>query len=186
MLICLSLFAVRSFASEASSGELYLIKPNDLIHVIVYQEDDLERKIRVAEDGTINLPLIGRIVVGGKTILEAATCIQTLLEKDFIVNPHVSILIEEYSKKRFSVLGQVKKPGSFEIPPGETIDVLQAIAMAGGYTKIANPNDVLVKRKVNSEFQVFKINAKDMAKTQMTNIFEIQPNDAITIGESIF
>lgn len=172
-------------SSEKKTSSNYVICPNDLLHIAVFQEDDLERKMRISKDGTINYPLLGVITLGGKTVAEATSYVQDLLEKDYLVNPHVTITIEEYSKRRFSVLGQVQKPGYYEIPNEETVDLLQAIAMAGGYTRIADPGSITVKRVTEQGDKIFKLNANEMAK-RADKSFEVMPNDTITVGESIF
>ncbi|MFH1067582.1 MAG: polysaccharide biosynthesis/export family protein [bacterium] len=196
LVILCSLACAAAQAAEAPSTRLtvenapksnsnYVICSNDLLHITVFQEDDLERKMRISKDGTINYPLIGVITLGGKTVAEATSYIQDLLEKDYLVNPHVTISIEEYSKRRFSVLGQVQKPGYYEIPNEETVDLLQAIAMAGGYTRIADPGRITVKRVTETGDKIFRLNAKEMAK-KADKSFEILSNDTITVGESIF
>lgn len=190
-LLCLNQTTVASIErnSHAVSKQIssnYVISPNDLLHISVFQEDDLERRIRVSKDGTINYPLLGVLKIGGKTVDQATAYIQALLQKDYLVSPHVTIAIEEYSKQRFAVLGQVQQPGYYEIPHEETVNLLQAIAMAGGYTRIANPGSITVKRSTPKGTKVFRLNAKEMARRGETKTFVIRPNDTITVGESMF
>ena len=88
-----------------------------------------------------------------------------------------------YAKRRFTVLGQVNRPGSYEMPEGSPggIDVLEAVAIAGGYTRIAAPERISVKRRD----QILRVDAKRLAHDSGQN-FRIQPGDTITVGESIF
>jgi len=177
-------------AAPASAGVAmaaegnYVLTPNDSIQIKVFQEDDLTTVARISKDGSITFPLIGTVTVGGKTVTEATKLIQGLLQKDYLVNPQVSIGIMEYSKRRFAVLGQVKNPGYYLIPNEEKLNVLQAIAMAGGYTRIADPSRIVVKRAGNG--QVIRLNAKAMARDDQSQQFEVKPDDTITVGESIF
>jgi polysaccharide export outer membrane protein len=164
----------------------YLISPNDLVVVMVFQEDDLTTRARVANDGTITVPLIGSVHIGGKSVDDAAQLVRARLAKGFLVNPQVNITIVEYAKRLFTVLGQVQKGGTFEFPNQGPLDLLQAIGTAGGYTRIANPAKVIVKRQVNGRDTVFQLNAKAMAGDHAAKPFEILPGDTITVSESIF
>lgn len=164
-------------------GRVYLLSPNDVIQVKVYQEDDLETRGRVAQDGSLTLPLVGVVKIGGQSVEQAAAMIQGLYGKDYLVNPQVSVIILEYSKRNFTVLGQVQKPGSYEIPNEQAIDLLRAIAMAGGYTRIGNPSKITVQRKVGEQTKIFKLDAESMAKDKNAKPFEIRPEDTVTVGE---
>jgi protein involved in polysaccharide export with SLBB domain len=83
-------------------------------------------------------------------------------------------------------LGQVNKPGTYPIEGNESISLLQAIGMAGGYTRIANPGKVVVKRAEDGIEKVYNFNAKKMARTATDSTFRIMPGDVITVAESIF
>lgn len=173
-------------ASPTVDSENYVLGPNDIIQVKVYREADLESRVRIGKDGTATFPLIGTVNIGGKTVEATTKLIQDLLNKDFLVNPQVSISVAEYAKRRFTVLGQVQKPGIFEIPTEEKITLLQAIGMAGGYTRLAEPSRITVKRTVNGKEVLFQLNARAMAKDTGAQPFEVQPDDTITAGERIF
>src|SRR5438093_3232719 len=108
--------------SSASPPRTYILSPNDLVQVKVYRQDDLESKLRIAQDGTSAFPLLGTIQLGGKTVEEAARYMHELLAKDYLVDPQVSITVLEYAKRRFTVLGQVQKPGAYEIPSEESVN----------------------------------------------------------------
>lgn len=164
----------------------YIIRPNDTVEVKVYQEDDLNTQATVTQGGTVALPLLGEVIVGGKTVEEARQLIHDLLQRDYLYHPQVTLTVTEYSKTKFVVLGQIMRPGYYEIPVGEKINLLQVIAMAGGYTRIAAPSRILIKRTVNNREFVYKVNTKTMARDEDTEIMEIKPGDTIIVGESIF
>ncbi len=108
---------------------------DDLIRITVFQENDLTTETRITKAGSITFPLIGSVQLEGKTIPQAQEQIRSMLDKDYIVNPHVTVAIIEYSKIFVTVLGQVQKPGNVEIPNGGSgLDLLGAVALAGGYT----------------------------------------------------
>lgn len=164
----------------------YILAPSDLVEVKVYQEDDLETKVRVARDGTITFPLVGAVKVGGRSPQEAAESIRDRLARGYLINPQVTVNVLEYTKYRLTVLGQVQKPGSYDFPDRERLTLLEAIGLAGGYTRGANPSKVVIKRLVNGQETVFQVDAKTMASQGSAKGFEVQPGDVITVAESIF
>jgi protein involved in polysaccharide export with SLBB domain len=172
-------------AAEEEAPSTYALAPHDLLEIRVYQEDDLACRLRISTKGTIVFPLIGVVSVGGLSPQQAAEAIRAKLAKDYLVNPQVTLTVFEYGKRRFSVLGEVQKAGSFDMPEREKVTLLDAIAMAGGYTRIADPAKVTLKRKDGGKETIIRLNAKKMAKDENA-AFEIQPGDVITVGESLF
>jgi polysaccharide export outer membrane protein len=104
----------------------------------------------------------------------------------YLVNPQVSLIIQAYAKRSFTVLGQVQKPGSYEIVGDEAISLLQALGMAGGYTRIADPGNITVRRTDSGSEQVMRFNGRRMAKGNASPDCVVKPGDVITVGESIF
>jgi polysaccharide biosynthesis/export protein len=191
-LICLtSTSALRSAETAASLTPLselqtYVLSPNDMVELKVYQEDDLATKFRIAKDGTANLPLIGVVTLGGKTVEQGTRLVRDLFDKDYLVNPQITLTVVEYAKRRFTVLGQVQKPGSFEMPNEEDVTLLQAIAMAGGYTRLANPSKITVTRTGDGRKTTIAVDGRSLAKDENTKSFLIQPDDTITVAERLF
>lgn len=173
-------------AEAISPPANYVLSANDLIKLSVFQESDLETTVRVSRDGTVTFPLIGVVKVAGQTPQGAAKLVRDLLAKDYLVNPQVNLTVMEYSKRRFIVLGQVQRPGAFDMPDRDSVTLLQAIGMAGGYTRIADPSRITVKRTGGGKDGLFKLNAKRMANGDAAAEFEVRAGDVITVGESIF
>ena len=163
-----------------------LLRNNDLIRITVFQEDDLLTETRISKTGYINFPLLGALELAGKTVDEATAEIRNRLDKDYIINPHVTITVLEYAMQWVTVLGEVQKPGTVVIPAEGGLDLLGAIALAGGYTKIAAPNRITVRRQVSGHDQLIKVNGKELAKDTTVKVFYVQPGDMITVGQSIF
>lgn len=182
------LFIVASLGATTLRAQQsnYLLTPNDLVSVTVFQEDDLATKVRVGNDGTISVPLIGSVHVGGKSVDDAAQIIRGRLAKGFLVNPQVNVGVVEFAKRLVTVLGQVQKGGTFEFPNQGPLDLLQAIGLAGGYSKTANPSKIIVKRRVAGKDVVMKIDGKELAGKKDAQPFEVLPGDTITVAESIF
>ena len=173
-------------AKAAKASEDYKIAPADVLEIIVFQEDDLKSTLRVSNEGTIVFPLIGTISVAGMTTQKTARTIQERLAQGYLINPQVSVNVTEFSKRRFTVLGEVQKPGSYDMPDQQDVTLLQAIGMAGGYTRIANPSKVTVMRKSNGKDETIQLNAKSMAHGHAESAFTVLPGDVITISESLF
>lgn len=164
----------------------YVLVPLDTIEITVYQEPDLSGEFIISEDGTINYPLVGLVRVGRLTIKQAAQRLVELLEKDFLVKAHVNMKVSQFASRRFTLFGQVRRPGSYTMPPQETLDLLTAVAMAGGYTGIADARKVTVKRVVRGTEQIIKVDGRANARTNDGRPFEVLPNDIITVGESLW
>jgi len=187
LVLCLGGFVSGRAPTRAADAEIsYLLAPNDVVEIKVFQEDDLEAKLRISQKGTITFPLIGLVSVGGKTPQDAAAAIREALAKDYLVNPQVTVTVLDYGKRRFTVLGQVQRAGSYDMPDREKVTLLDAIAMAGGYTRIADPAKITLRRKSGGKEIVLKFNAKAIARDGAVESVEIQPGDIITIGESLF
>ena len=166
----------------------YTLTPNDQVAVEVYGENDLRTTARLNGEGNLSVPLIGTIHLAGLTLPQAASKLTELYGRDYLVNPKVNVTLIGYAKRRFSVLGQVGHPGSFQMPDESPagIDLLEAIAMAGGYTRIAAPERVTVRRhNATGGDEIIKVNAKRMVKGSGGS-FRVEPGDTVTVGESIF
>jgi protein involved in polysaccharide export with SLBB domain len=164
----------------------YVLTPSDVLELKVYQEDDLLTRAPIGPDGNITLPLLGSIQVAGKTAMEAAATIRSLFEQDYLVNPQISLTIVEYAKRRFSIMGQVYKPGPFEMPFDQEFDLFSAISMAVLYTRLASHKKITVQRTVNGETQNIKVDAEALSKNPKAPRFIIEPGDTVIIGERIF
>jgi polysaccharide export outer membrane protein len=161
----------------------YVLSANDQVAVEVFGEDDLRTNGRLNGEGNLSVPLLGSIHMAGLSLSQAASRLTELYGRDYLVNPKVNVMLIGYAKRRFTMLGQINRPGSYEMPDGspEGIDLLEAIAMAGGYTRIAAPERVSIKRGN----QLLRVDAKRQAKGNHS-AFTVVPGDTVTIGESIF
>jgi polysaccharide biosynthesis/export protein len=164
----------------------YRISAADLIAVTVYQDNEMSRKVRVNTNGTVALPLIGSVKIGGLTLLEAQTQIETRLSK-YLVSPQVSLFIEEYGNKLVFVMGEVGKPGSYPIPTEKSLTVLEAISTAGGFTPIAAQDRTRVLRNVNGASVTFTIEVKAITQQGLKEKdLVLEPNDVIYVPQSFF
>ncbi len=178
--------AVAPQPESSSTLDNYILSPNDIVLVKVFEDPDLDSQHRISQDGTINFPLIGVVQISGRTVTQAASTIRDRLLKGYLRNPQVRVNVIQYASRRITILGQVQKPGSYVLPNEERCDLLQAIAMAGGFTRLADEGRVLVRRNVNGVDTVLKINAHSETKNGSSELFEVQPDDKITVRERIF
>ena len=111
-------------------GSDYQVGRQDLLEIRVFDLDELNQTVRVADDGSITLPLLGRMLVAGLTKGELEALIARLLEERFVRDPQVTIFVKEYESKKVAVSGAVKKPGTYEMLGTKTL--LEMISQAGG------------------------------------------------------
>ena len=111
--------------------------------------------------------------------------VRELLAKDYLVNPQVTITVTEYAKRRFTVLGQVGKPGIYEFPNEEGVTLLQAIGMAGGFTRLAKTSTVTVTRTSGGN-RTITVNVKANTNDPATKQFEVLQDDTVQVGERTF
>ena len=163
----------------------HILTPGDLIEIKVYQEADLTTATRIPESGRIVMPMLGEVPVGGMTVPAATRMIREKLEEKFIQNPQVTLTVVEQARKLFTVLGQVQRPGTFRFPERDSINLIQAIGIAGGYTPVGDPTRITLKRVVNGKPQVLKLNAKQMASDASMPV-EVRSGDIISVGERLF
>lgn len=127
-------------------GENYVLKPSDVVSVEVYQEQDLNKSVRIEGDGSVALALIGKVKVAGMTVAEAQSLITDLYNRDYLVDPQVSVLVVQFSPKVVHILGSVNSPGVVQIPPDRNLTLTEAIAGVRGVSRMGNPKSIIIKR----------------------------------------
>jgi polysaccharide export outer membrane protein len=181
--------AERTMGFDASMPTLmagegdYVLAPGDTIDLMVYKEPDLSMRSKIARDGRVQLPLLGEVSVGGMTVRAAQDHIRNLLNADYLVDPQVYLNIASYTQRKITLIGQVVRPGSYELQGNESLGILEAIGMAGGFTRIADSKNVTVKRAVGSKTETLKVNTKRLEDPRGGS-FQVLPGDIITVGES--
>lgn len=157
--------------------------PNDILSVRVVGEAELTVERRVANDGTITYPFLETIKVDGKTPSEVEAIIRDGLAKDYLVNPQVMVDVKDYVKQFFTVGGQVNREGQYEYPVDRKVDVLEAISMAGGFSKLAQKGKIEVRRG-NETFKFSEKQLKD--SNDPSKKFFVLPNDKVIVDERVF
>jgi len=125
----------------------FLLGPEDVLEVVVWRSQDLSRQVIVRPDGMISMPLIGDVQAAGFTSDQLATRIAKLLTP-YKENPNVSVSVKEVNSYAVFVLGEVNKPGKYQLKSYTT--VLQMISMAGGFTPFASKNKLQIVRQTTN------------------------------------
>jgi protein involved in polysaccharide export with SLBB domain len=172
-------------ASAARKGaDNYRVSRADLLEITVYPDAQLNRKIRVAADGSISLPLIGTAQVAGKTVPEAENLLETRFAS-YLVAPHVSLVVSEFGSRQIFVLGEVQKPGSYPLPEGARMSGLQAVSTAGGFTNTAAPRRAILLRPNAGGVQK-AVDLKAATKGRADADVVLEPNDILYVPQSLF
>lgn len=160
LVILLMIFGITSviFATDDN----YMVGDGDVLKVTVYGNPDLDATVRVSSDGTILFPLLGQVQIGGLSVAQVSNHLAKKLADGYIVNPQVSVFVEQFRSKKAIIIGQVRTPGLYELS-GPT-SVLELISKAGGLTPEAG-DKVTIKRKIaagGAGEQMITVNLKDL------------------------
>lgn len=173
-------------AADALSQSDYVLRPYDLVHVVVFQEPDLERSVRLSDNSTIVLPLIGVVNLDGKTIGQAQVLIRDLYNRDYLVNPQITLTVLEYAKQTVNVLGSVTSPGAIPIPPDQPLNLIDAITRAGGFTRLADRKRVkFIHTDSAGATTTSIINIDDIIQSHASDHIYLQKGDVIFVPERI-
>lgn len=159
----------------------YKIGPKDLLEITIFELPELNQTVRVSEEGSISLPLLGSVVIEGLTKEEVQNKIAALLlEKNFVKNARVTVFIKEYQSKRVAMLGALTRPGMYELIGRMTL--LQMISQAGGLTEKA-ANEIFVLREDGQGNQErIAIDIEDLVNNGNPKLnIVLMPNDIINI-----
>lgn len=171
--VALLVLSIAALANAARAAEAaYKLGTGDKIRVTVFGEKDLSGEFEVNDQGMAALPLIGPVKIAGKTIGEAESLITAAYGKDYLVNPRVTVEVLNY--RPFFILGEVQKPGSYPYVNGMT--VINAVALAGGYTPRANRDRIMMKRAANPA----------AGEQQVGEYTAVLPGDVIRVPERLF
>lgn len=182
------------FQSQNVLCEHQLITPEDVLEITVYEHDDLSITTRVSSDGYISFPLLGSLRVAGMTVRELEEKIARLLDRDYIVDPQVTVFTQMYrvSFDFVYVMGEVNHPQSIDLSEKKVTTLLEAISTAGGFTDEANKEKItIIRTNTDGTQKTIKIKLSDITKkiergNMMDRDLSIQPGDVILVSQRIF
>ncbi len=138
---CGFLFGSKGFAADKRD---YQLGPGDTVRITVYDHPDLTTDARISETGSIQLPLLGDVVLRGRTTAEAGEQLAKQLDQGgFVKQPQVTLMVVQYRSQQISVLGYVSRPGKYPIEQSSTL--LDLLALAGGVQPIAGDTAILMR-----------------------------------------
>jgi polysaccharide export outer membrane protein len=143
-------------APPAAEATDYVMQPSDLIRVLIFQEPDLLREVRITQEYTITLPLIGTIDLRGRTVRQAEEIIRSLYDKDYLVNPQVNLTVLEYTQRTVQVVGAVNQPGAVVFPPEQKrVRLTRTNSEGRAENQIINVDDMM-KGNSNEQYLLLK------------------------------
>lgn len=177
ILVCINIYPQED---QATFIKEYKIGPKDLLEITVFELPDLNQTVRVSEDGSVSLPLLGRVEIEGLTREELEKKLADLLEEKYLKKARVTIFIKEYQSKRVSVIGAVGKPGMYELLG--RVSLLEMISQAGGLTDQAASELYILREGENETQTKLTIDLNDLIinNNQKLNI-PLMPKDVINI-----
>lgn len=176
----LSLLLATPFAAaaEAAADEQYRINAGDVLSISVWREEGLQvPEVLVRPDGHISFPLVGNLRAAGKSVPEVSQEMTAKLTK-YIPDPEVHIAVKALSGNVVYVIGKVNRPGVF--PMGSRVDIVQALAMAGGMTPYAAANKVRILRREGSRQTAIPFAYGDIEKGE-----QLEQNIVLRAGDVV-
>jgi polysaccharide export outer membrane protein len=196
-LLILALLLASGQTPAARQSGNYVIGPQDVLTVTVWDQGDLSGKFTVEADGSFTFPLIGRIQAGGLSLREFETALKKRLADGYFKNPQVSVAIETYRSQRVFVVGEVRSPGSYPLTGDMTL--IEVLARAGSTTTSASGEAVIVRPPTGNttsgpvlpgqgESEVIKVDIKELQGGAMSRNIALRDGDTIFVprAESIY
>jgi len=163
VLLCALVLAIAAPAglSAQTTGE-YRVNAGDELEIFVWGEERLQRPVRVLPDGSFAFPLAGTIVAAGHTGPEIASAIGARIKNNYKVMPDITVAVRDTAGARFYVVGKVRTPGGYAI--GRTVDVVQALSLAGGTAEFADVDNAVILRQTPSGQSVERVRLAEVLK----------------------
>ena len=171
--------AKQTWSAKASAQD-YEIGAGDILGITTWKELDFTREeVLVRLDGKITFPLLNDVLAAGLTTMDLKRVIENGL-KDYISNPVVTVNVRQPLSKRFYILGEVRRTG--EYPLVKHLTVLQAFALAGGFTEWASKKEIILLRQENGKEKIYRINYKEITKGKdLSQNLKIKTDDTIIV-----
>ena len=181
-LLILALGALPLWAQQppkTQADEKYQLGPEDLITVLVWKNEALSRQVSVRPDGWISLPLIGDVKAAGLTAMQLKETVAERL-KEFVADPNVTVLVDDIRNFKVFIIGEVNRPGAYQLKSDTT--VIQALALAGGFTQFASRTKVMVLRKEGGKEERIRFNYNEVASgSDSAKNLLLKPGDTIIV-----
>jgi polysaccharide export outer membrane protein len=179
LIACCVVVALAWATNALAQDPNYTVKPGDMLSISVWKEPDLQRPALVRPDGSFSFPLVGEVDAKGKTVADLNKTLSQRLQK-YISDPVVTVSIQEIKGNKVYVIGQVNRPGEFIMNP--SVDVMQALSMAGGTTPFAALGDIVVLRRTSTGKQALPFRYNDVIKgRRLDQNIDLQAGDVVVV-----
>ncbi len=171
--------AKPAVAASSQGGEDFVIGTEDILGINVWREPEMSRVVPVRPDGKISLPLLGEFEAAGSTAKQLEASISKKLET-IVTNPQVTVIVMEIRSQKYSIMGEVNRPGTFPLTPQMT--VLEAVAVAGGLRDFAKPKKMyILRRGPNNTPTKIPVNYKEILNGAAGQNNMLQARDTIVV-----
>ena len=180
-------FGAGGAGGAITGSDSYVISPPDYLRISLFVADEVQfsTELRVSQSGSITVPHLGTVNVAGKSIDEAREALYTPYDRDYYVNPHIDIIVLQYSERSVTVIGKVNRQGQVPFPSEKGLSLLEAIAFAGGWSndRLSDKGNVTITRTTASgEKTVIEVDARKLT----TQDYPLQEGDLINVPERIW
>ncbi|MDY6935197.1 MAG: polysaccharide biosynthesis/export family protein [Spirochaetota bacterium] len=182
----LTIFSIIGSAETNKGAVPYTVGIGDIIEIKISEPEESTDRVIVSPDGLITVPYIGSVRVEGWTIKQIKEYILKKLSDGYLNYPIISVYLIESRSRKFTISGQINKPGTYTL--GEKTTVLKAISIAGGFTKFGSSSRVKVlrPRKGRPGYNTIKIDLKSVMNGNSDADIMVQPGDIIVVSSSLF
>jgi polysaccharide export outer membrane protein len=189
--LCLASGTAFVGAQESVSKD-YIIGAGDILQIRVWDHNDLNRTVEVAQDGTFSFPFIGKVQAAGKSVFTLEKLLIDKLSDGYLVGPQVTVGVSEYKHKKAFIFGNVNRPGSYVLKPN--MRLLELISEAGGFTRDkgsictivrsskTGPDEKPIAIEDASEHETISVNLEQLIAGDFSENVLIEPNDSIYIS----
>lgn len=172
-----TVLAAPAKSAGSTSVSAYKVGPGDILTISVWKEEGLQQEVLILPDGGMSFPLAGNVQAGGKTVTELQKIIVKKIKR-YIPDPVVTIAVRQVKNNKIFVIGKVNRPGEFVAT--HYVDVMQALAMAGGLNAFASSNNIKILRRVDAGVRSMSFEYDDVANGQ-----ELQQNIILKSGDVV-
>jgi polysaccharide export outer membrane protein len=191
----------QAVALPAQAVHDYEIGAEDILKITVYGHEDLTQTVLVQADGTFNFPLIGRVKADTLTPKQLEQKLSLLLARDYVRNPQITVVVQEFRSKTVFVVGEVTHPGTYPLT-GKRMTLVEVLAKAGPVTVNAGPEVIVVRPAAGVDVQgpvlpaqvgggdgpaqaeVFRINVRDIQAGELDKNVELRPKDTVFVPQA--
>lgn len=179
--------ATAGALGDGTVSSSYVISPLDYLRIALFVADEqqFQTEVRVSQNGSVTVPHLGTVRISGKSIEEVRDELYTPYNRDYYVNPHIEVIVLSYAERSVTVIGKVNRQGLVPFPSEEGLTLLQAIALAGGWSgdRLADKRNVTITRRgEDGEKFTIEVDARNLTNKD----YQLQEGDVINVPERIW